>query len=582
MEVKYTNEKNIQMLIFLLKENNIKNVIVNPGTMNMSFVASIQNDKYFNLFSCVDERSACYMACGLAAESGEPVVLTCTGATASRNYLPGITEAFYRKLPVLAVTCTPHLGNIGHNIPQMLDRRVQMNDTYKYCAYIPTIKSPLDEWNDNVEINNALLELSHNGGGPVMINLGTEVTKVFDVNSLPNFRKISRYNLGNGLPNISSYNKIAIFVGNHKVWSDELKSEVEQFCEKYNSYVLCDHTSNYFGKYKVLANILFDQEKYFSSMNNYDLIIHIGETSGAYMKINCQNVWRVNSDGVLRDTFKKLKNIFEMNEVDFFKYYNKNSDSFDISNFEHINDEIQEFRKLANKCELPFSNLQIAKIMSEKIPNKSTLHLAILNTLRSWNYFDHKKEVYTYCNTGGFGIDGMMSTLIGASFYDEGKNYYGVVGDLAFFYDMNSLGNHCIRNNVRILLVNNGCGTEFHNYSHPANVLGDENVGKYIAADGHYGNKSEYFVKNIAENLGFEYISADSLSSFEDKIDYFCSDTIYDKPIVFEVFTNSNLESEALYKIRTLKSTTTGEIKMKLRQVLPASTKNKIKKVLGR
>ncbi|MCS3133314.1 hypothetical protein NXW30_12495 [Phocaeicola vulgatus] len=40
------------------------------------------------MYSCVDERSAAYMACGIAAESGEPIVVTCTEATASRNYLP--------------------------------------------------------------------------------------------------------------------------------------------------------------------------------------------------------------------------------------------------------------------------------------------------------------------------------------------------------------------------------------------------------------------------------------------------------------------------------------------------------------
>ena len=132
---KYTNEKNIQMLLYLLKENGIKKVIVNPGTMNMSFVTSIQQDDFFELYSCVDERSACYMACGMAAESNEPVVLTCTGATASRNYMPGLTEAFYKKLPIITITCTPHLGNIGNNIPQMIDRRNELNDTYKYSTY---------------------------------------------------------------------------------------------------------------------------------------------------------------------------------------------------------------------------------------------------------------------------------------------------------------------------------------------------------------------------------------------------------------------------------------------------------------
>ena len=131
MKKYYSNEKNVQILISLLKAHNIRKVIASPGTTNMSFVVSLQNDDFFEIYSCVDERSACYMACGLAAESGEPVVLSCTGATASRNYMPGLTEAFYRKLPILAVTSTQHFGRIGNNIAQVLDRTSPLNDIVK-------------------------------------------------------------------------------------------------------------------------------------------------------------------------------------------------------------------------------------------------------------------------------------------------------------------------------------------------------------------------------------------------------------------------------------------------------------------
>ena len=109
MEKKYfTNERNVQIMIVLLKEHGIHRVIASPGTTNMTFVGSIQNDPFFHIWSCVDERSAAYMACGMAAESGEPVVLSCTGSTASRDYYPGLTEAYYRKIPILAVTSAQH------------------------------------------------------------------------------------------------------------------------------------------------------------------------------------------------------------------------------------------------------------------------------------------------------------------------------------------------------------------------------------------------------------------------------------------------------------------------------------------
>ena len=70
----YSSERNVQILLALLKRNGIKKVIVSPGGTNICFVGSIQNDPFFEIYSSVDERSAAYIACGLAAESGEPVV----------------------------------------------------------------------------------------------------------------------------------------------------------------------------------------------------------------------------------------------------------------------------------------------------------------------------------------------------------------------------------------------------------------------------------------------------------------------------------------------------------------------------
>ena len=580
---KYTDEKNIQMLIYLLKENNIRKVIVNPGTMNMSFVASIESDNFFELYSCVDERSACYMACGLACDSGEPVVLTCTGATASRNYLPGMTEAFYRKIPILAITATPFIGNTGHDLPQTLDRSNQLNDTYKYSAYIPTINSKDDEWFCNIAINKAILELKHNGGGPVHLNIETKITKVFNVKELPSFRRIDRVSYINEFPKIDGKKKIGIFVGNHQKWTNELLNAVDEFCEKYNAVVICDSTSNYNGKYKILFNILCDQEKYRSSLNSFDLLIQIGNISGSYMTINVNEVWRVNPDGELKDTFKVLKYVFEMDELFFFNKYNSLTNRInDTSLFNSLKKEVEEIELLAEKCDFPFSNIWIAREMINALPENSTVHLSILNTLRSWNYFHTNKNINIFCNTGGFGIDGIMSTAVGASFNKRKDNCYCVIGDLAFFYDMNSLGNKYINNKLRILLINNGCGTEFYNYSHPANVLGNSKCREYIAAKGHYGNKSNILVKNYVENLGFEYLSAYNKNDFEEKINYFVSENTYEKPIVFEVFTDSQDESNALYKIRTLKTTINDEIKLTIKNAMPNKIKNKIKLLLGR
>lgn len=189
MEQYYTNERNVQILIALLKEHGIKRVVASPGSTNVTFVGSIQQDSWFEIYSSVDERSAAYIACGMAAETKEPVVLSCTGATASRNYFPGLTEAYYRKLPVLAVTSTQDESKIGQLIPQVINRAQQPLDTVKISEYLQTIKDADDEWNVTLKANSALLELNHHGMGPVHINLATRYSKDFSVKSLPPVKK---------------------------------------------------------------------------------------------------------------------------------------------------------------------------------------------------------------------------------------------------------------------------------------------------------------------------------------------------------------------------------------------------------
>lgn len=172
-----TDERNAQILIQVLKAHGIKKVIASPGTTNACLVSSMQSDPFFEIYSAPEERSGAYMACGMAAESGEPVVLSCTGATASRNYMPALTEAFYRKLPILTVTSSRRNAYIGHNCDQVTDRTVLPNDVAKISVQMPIVLDDVSEWNCIINANKAVLELYHRGGGPAHINLETTYSK---------------------------------------------------------------------------------------------------------------------------------------------------------------------------------------------------------------------------------------------------------------------------------------------------------------------------------------------------------------------------------------------------------------------
>ena len=580
MDTYYSKEVNVQILIALMKSHGIKKVIASPGTTNINFVASVQQDPYFELYSSVDERSAAYMACGLAAESGEPVALSCTGATASRNYIPGLTEAFYRKLPVLAITATQHPGRIGQNMAQVIDRRAVLNDMVNLSIQAPLVHTDEDKWALNVQINRALSELRRHGGGPVHINLETAYNRDFTLKELPQTRVIKRVCYGDELPKLPC-GRIAIFVGDHRKWSDRLTKAVDEFCEKYNGAVLCDHVSNYRGKFFVLANLITDQRQYTSSLLSPALLIDMGNVSGAYMSLNPKQVWRVNPDGEIRDTFRKVTKIFEMEELAFFEAYNSLNSSKEIHT-EYYDEFIAERARIAAKIpELPFSNPWIAQHTANRLPENSVLYLGILNTLRSWNFFETPESVTCYSNTGGFGIDGGVSALVGMSLANKDRLCFGVVGDLGFFYDMNALGNRHAGNNIRLMLINNGRGTEFRNYNHPAARFGDD-ADAYMAAAGHYGAQSHNLVKHYAEDLGYEYMSASNKEEYLVAVERFLTPELTDKPMVFEVFTDHKCESDAIKIMNNLEVSATGSAKQLVKNVLGEKGVQAVKKILNK
>lgn len=383
METSYSSEKGIQILIALLKQHGIRKVVASPGGTNMMLNASLMYDGNFQMFSSNDERSAAYIACGLAEESGEPVMITCTGATASRNYMPGLTEAFYRKLPILVVTGTQDLRRLGNLYDQVIDRSVHANDIVTYSTYIPVVKDKNDEQNAQLKINQAISALTLNGGGPAHINLETFYSKDLSVKNLPNVKVIKRIDVEDKFPELPS-GKIAIFIGSHKKFTSKETEVIDTFCKNHNAVVFCDHCSGYKGEYRQIDALLNIQDA--SCLNNIRLLLHIGEVTGDHFNMgnHAQEVWRISKDGQLRDRYNKLTYVFDMAESIFFNYYkNENKQS----NQSFIKECLSDYEKLYNAIpELPLSNIWMAKQMHDKLPENSCIHFGILTSLRSWNF----------------------------------------------------------------------------------------------------------------------------------------------------------------------------------------------------
>lgn len=579
----YSTERNVQILLSVLKANGIKRIVASPGSTNVCFVGSVQQDPFFEVFSCVDERSAVYIACGMAAESGEPVVLSCTGATASRNYYSGLTEAYYRKLPILAVTSHQGTDRIGHLIAQNIDRRQLPKDIVKVSVDIPFIHDNRDEHYAAMEINKAVIELFRRGGGPAHINIHTRYSPDYSVKELPACPIIRYHNYESTFPELPKGN-IAINIGAHKHFSETETEIIDNFCSACGAVVFCDHTSGYYGLFRLQAAVLFSQRGYKSSNNDFSLMIHLGEVTGDYTlsTVHAKEVWRVNPDGEIRDTYGNLTHVFEMEESHFFSHYSETTPTDNNTVYSPIKEEISKIRE--SIPDLSLSNVWIAQQTAPFFPPHSRVHLGILNSLRTWNFFDFPSTVEGYSNVGGFGIDGTVSSLIGASLIKPQQLFFGVFGDLSFFYDMNVIGNRHVGNNVRILIINNGKGAEFR-VSTPCNAFGDE-ADHFMAAAGHFGNKSRDLVRHYAVDLGYEYLSATTKEEYLRIRERFLLAEMTDKPMILEVFTDSRDEVEMQERVCNAVTDTKTVAKSKVanavRGIMGEGAVTHIKHILGK
>ena len=249
--------------------------------------------------------------------------------------------------------------------------------------------------------------------------------------------------------------------------------------------------------------------------------------------------------------------------------------------FEAWSREDAALREKIDESALPFSNIWAALKTAPRLPAGSVLHLGILNSLRSWNFFCTDPSVKGFCNTGGFGIDGCASSLLGASLASPNKLFFGVIGDLAFFYDMNSIGNRHAGKNLRIMLVSNGGGAEFKLYSHQGHAFGDD-TDAFIGAFGHYGNKSRDLVRHYAQDLGFEYLAASDKESFMQSLDAFVNPQIGEAPILFELFVETQAENDALKYMHSLDADAASAMKAAAKSILGEKGVKIVKSILKR
>lgn len=149
-------KKAIDILINKLGEQGITKHVTCPSAKQVlhelySFIP--------NPIEIIDERSAGYVATGMCAEIDAPVVVWCADNDAYRNLTSALTEAYYRKLPILVVAL---------ECGSMINQTINPYDTIRY--YVNNTR--YNRIGTQQEIDATLAYLYEDVKGPVYLSIG--------------------------------------------------------------------------------------------------------------------------------------------------------------------------------------------------------------------------------------------------------------------------------------------------------------------------------------------------------------------------------------------------------------------------
>lgn len=543
----YTDIKGVQILISLLKQYEIRHVVISPGTRNTSLAHSIEDDPFFCCYSIVDERSAAYFALGIAEALDEPVCVSCTAATATCNYFPAIKEAYERNIQLIALTADQDPQRMFHMEEQCINQVDMYHGYVKYAVDVPKVITEMDSWYFNRCLNEAFLELNHNGKGPVQINYHMDYSldeiSSFPVEKLPEVRKIDRIsnpiNWNEIASELNNKKKILVVGANYYSQNNVLRKQIEIFTKKYNCVVLCDTYAN---------AVSADAPIYIISALGYvivgkmpeelfpDLIISFGSAyytpnKGQLMEFAKKAPhWQISSDGMINDGFFGLKKIFECTPELFFSKVNEKSLKGNDYQYSSSWKNIIEYIHYPN---LEFTNFYVIKEFCAMVPEDALLHTTVLDSIRMSNYVYTHPSVECFANVGADGIDGAVSTYYGQAEQTD-KLAFLLIGDLTLLYDMNMLVKN-LKNNMRILVINNYAGAEFHKNFGTERIPSLDN----LVAAGHK-TKIEY----CAQIANANYMTAKNNIELAKCLEEFVKDN--NRPMILEVFTDAQKDAAIL------------------------------------
>lgn len=551
----------------------IRRIVISPGSRNAPLTISFTENPNFECYSVVDERCAAFFALGMALTLKEPVAVVCTSGSALLNYYPAIAEAFYSRVPLVVVSADrpPYKIDVGDGQTIRQDHVFERHIGYAANLKIDTSHSrerlghyapnlldePQEEINNfnNNDIQRALW-CALQEKLPVHINVPFEEPLYNTVSTEP--RKIVQHNVLQNETTDSlaiqeytdkwrSSKKKMVLVGvNHP---NEIEQKVlENLSKDPSVMVFTETTSNLHHPnfFPSIDSIIFPIEKsankevLFQKLRPELLLTFGGLVVSKKIKAFLRaykplHHWHIDPFRAF-DTYFSLTKHFKSRPNEFLKSLLSKQSFAKSDYFQTWNlvKQSYETKREAYIKELPFSDFLAFHWLSNTIPENYQLHLANSSTVRYAQLFDMKPSLKIFCNRGTSGIDGSTATALGASLVDKEPTVL-ITGDLSFFYDSNALWNKYIRNDFRIIIINNSGGGIFRIL--PGND-DSENFETF------FETTHNLTAEHVCKQFGFDYRKASNVGELKTVLASFYQAS--DRPRILEVFTPRKLNDKIL------------------------------------
>lgn len=546
----YSLLKNIQIVVASLKAHGVRKVVHCPGGSDAPIGISFDTDDFFTCYSVVDERSALFFAIGLSIAGGrEPVAVVCTSGTAVSNLSSGMTEAYYKGIPIIAITAdrSPYL--LDQFEIQKIDQRNIFSNCTKCEADLPLVNNVAEGRYCDRLVNEALLEMESGIPGPIHLNVPVVGRQGCFAATLPQVKPIRRHLATDSEEDwrslageLSLHKRIMVIVGENTGINQVTREAMSRFFEVYNCMFSVEHMSNCHidgaimtyrateamtsGAFDALCpDLVIDFGGHVATVK---LKEYLRERAGSFRH------WSIREDGSVRDGFMSLTDVFWCEPCLFFD----RMASLALEGSHNDRVYLEQWRATTAAVEPPsggLTNFSVAHELACSIPDGSFLELGILNSTRVMQFFNIDPSVTVSANLGALGIDGCLSTAVGVAAASE-REVFIMQGDLSFFYDMNALGIRYTGANLHVLLINNGGGGEFH-INGVAKTY-PEVLDDYLAAS--HGNSAEGW----ACQCGFTYIGVRREKDLADAMTKFVEPG--SGPVLMEVFTDRYGDSDLL------------------------------------